>query len=692
MHKSPTLLILAAGMATRYGSLKQLDAFGPNGETIIDYSIHDAVRAGFGKVVFVLRKSIEEEFKAVMQHRLPAQVTAEYVTQELDMLPTGYQVPSGRTKPWGTGHAVWVASAKLQEPFAVINADDFYGYESFKLAADFLNNSKDEMEYGLIGFKLANTLSDHGSVSRGVCTFGPDHTLSALTELTKIIRTDNGRILVQDEDAAQNELKGDEIVSMNLMAFKPSVFPHFEKYLKVFLEEKGNEPKAEFYLPSVVNAMLATGAARVQVIATPEKWFGVTYPEDKHSTTQQLLALLEAGIYPNSLWEELGRSTPNNTDAQAEARLREVLAQFDLKGSIASVQPYGSGHIHDTYAVKNGDDSCPDYLLQRINHNVFKNVPLLMENIDLVTQHLRQKLQHIPGARPDEEVLTLVPTQSKQSYHQDQDGNYWRVYLLLDGTRSYDIVETPQQAFEGGKAFGKFMSLLADLDTNQLHESIPDFHNIENRLRLLAEAVSRNPLDRVAQVREELDFVHKRAQDMSTICQLGRKGKLPLRTTHNDTKFNNVLLDKDDKALCVIDLDTVMPGYVAYDFGDAIRTTVNKAAEDEPDLSKINADLDLFRAFTEGFLQETSAFLTEEEVNSLEPGARLLPYIMGVRFLTDYIDGDHYYKIHFPEHNLQRARAQFRLVEVLEEKTPLLQRMIQEMALAFKAAATVPHK
>lgn len=288
-------------MATRYGSLKQLDAFGPNGETIIDYSIHDAVRAGFGKIVFVIRKSIEEEFRFVMQDKLPEQLTVEYVTQELNMLPEGYSVPEGRTKPWGTGHAVWVASTSIQEPFAVINADDFYGYESFRLAADFLRQSTEDREYGLIGFTLANTLSEYGSVSRGVCTFGPDHALTSLTEHTKILRTGEGRILVQDEEAQQ--LQGNEIVSMNLMVFKPTVFPYFERYLKEFLDKIGSELKAEFYLPSVVNEVLAVGAARVRVIPTPEKWFGVTYPEDKQTTMQQIKALVNTKAYPQNLWK-----------------------------------------------------------------------------------------------------------------------------------------------------------------------------------------------------------------------------------------------------------------------------------------------------------------------------------------------------------------------------------------------------
>ncbi|WP_303411322.1 nucleotidyltransferase family protein [Pontibacter coccineus] len=303
MQKRPTLLVLAAGMASRYGSLKQLDGFGPNGETIIDYAIHDAVKAGFGKILFVIRQSIAEEFKAVMRHRLPDHVPVEYVTQELDMLPTGYGVPEGREKPWGTGHAVWVASSHIHEPFAVINADDFYGYESLSMTVAFLNNSTDCQEHGLIGFQLANTLSEHGSVSRGICTVAPDGSLASLTELTKIVRTDSGEILVQDEDASHKQLQGNAMVSMNLMAFKPGVFSYFEKYLKEFLHEKGRDLKAEFYLPEVVNKMITAGEARVRVIPTPEKWFGVTYPADKSTAMQRINSLVEAKVYPENLWE-----------------------------------------------------------------------------------------------------------------------------------------------------------------------------------------------------------------------------------------------------------------------------------------------------------------------------------------------------------------------------------------------------
>ncbi|WP_242917899.1 nucleotidyltransferase family protein [Pontibacter liquoris] len=299
--QKPSLLILAAGMATRYGGLKQLEPFGPNGETIIDYSVYDALRAGFGKVILVIREAMEAEFKKGLLHRLPANLPVTYVFQELDVLPPGYSVPPNRLKPWGTGHAVWVAAPKVQEPFAVLNGDDFYGYESFQLAADFLLKNKNEHEYALAGYQLANTLSENGPVSRGICALDEAGYLTALSEYTHIARTPTG-IMVQDPGSTPIRLQGDEIVSMNLMAFKPTLFPYLTQHLETFLQENSDNPKAELYLPKVVNALIQAGDARVKVLPTPEKWFGVTYPEDKTEVIRNLANLIQAGVYPANLW------------------------------------------------------------------------------------------------------------------------------------------------------------------------------------------------------------------------------------------------------------------------------------------------------------------------------------------------------------------------------------------------------
>jgi hypothetical protein len=366
----------------------------------------------------------------------------------------------------------------------------------------------------------------------------------------------------------------------------------------------------------------------------------------------------------------------------------EIVANFCTEGNVEIIVPFGSGHINDTFHVKTTDPELPGYLLQRVNHHVFKDVPALMNNVQLVTSHLKKKLAEISGANPAKEVLTVVWAKDKQCFFCDTAGNYWRMYLFLKDTKSYDLVLTDQQAYEGGKAFGKFQLLLSDLDANLLFETIPDFHNIAMRLDRLNKAVLTDVEGRVKEVLPELTFVIERADAMVTILNLGKEGKLPLRITHNDTKFNNILLDMNDHGQCVIDLDTVMPGYVAYDFGDAIRTIINTASEDESDITKVNLNIPLFKAYTEGYFKSAGGFLSDMEVKTLVMGVLLIPYMQGVRFLTDYIEGDVYYKTRFTEHNLQRTRVQFQLLKKLEEQYAVLDQIIQSVAKTYTQLAS----
>ncbi|MBK1441932.1 aminoglycoside phosphotransferase family protein [Parapedobacter sp. ISTM3] len=362
-------------------------------------------------------------------------------------------------------------------------------------------------------------------------------------------------------------------------------------------------------------------------------------------------------------------------------QLATLAKQFIIEGDVLNVLPFGSGHINDTYRVHvRGTGS--DYLLQRINHHVFGDVPALMQNIMRVTQHLKRKYDSFGGDNLPvaDRVLTLIPTEAGLTYHRDEAGNFWRMFILLANTRSYDIVETPLQAKEGGRAFGQFQRLLSDLDAHLIHEVLPDFHHIGKRLAKLDSAIAADRVNRVCRVADEITFIKRRENRMHTLLNLAAAGKLPLRITHNDTKFNNVLLDVHDRAQCVIDLDTVMPGYVAYDFGDAIRTIINSAAEDEADLRKITLNIPLFEAYTAGYFEEADSFLTASEVNSLIEGILLLPYMQAVRFLTDFLEGDHYYKTHHADHNLQRARAQLKLVELVEAHEHVLQDCIHRTA------------
>lgn len=293
-----TLLVLAAGMGSRYGGLKQMDPIGENGETIIDYSIYDAMRAGFGKVVFIIRRDIEQQFRETIGARFEKKIAVEYVFQELDQLPPGFSVPPGRTKPWGTGHAILMAADAVQGPFAAINADDFYGANSFRALADhFRSGSRD---FAMVGFVLRNTLSEFGSVARGVCGTTRDGFLDSVAEMTKIERNGTGAVAT-GPNGTVSRLSGDETVSMNMWGFTPALFGELQERFTAFLRQRGGEEKSEFYIPSAVNEIVQARRARVKILPTPDSWFGVTYREDRPFVVKSIRELIARGMYPERL-------------------------------------------------------------------------------------------------------------------------------------------------------------------------------------------------------------------------------------------------------------------------------------------------------------------------------------------------------------------------------------------------------
>lgn len=297
--QKPTLVILAAGMASRYGSMKQVQGFGPSGETIMDYSIYDAIRAGFGKVVFIIRKEFADNFKSIFEPKLKGRIATEYVYQEMDSYTEMFVVPEGRTKPWGTAHAVLCAMNAVHEPFAVINADDFYGHNAFRNAAAFLTNGCSENNYAIIGYDLPGTLSDYGTVNRGVCVTDKDGNLAGITERINITKK-NGRI-VCDDSLEPEELAPDTRVSMNFWCFDVSYFEYTKKMFAEFLEQHGQELKSEFYIPVVADNFIK-GGGRIEVIPTSSLWFGVTYKEDAPFVAKSLQQLISKGEYPDNLW------------------------------------------------------------------------------------------------------------------------------------------------------------------------------------------------------------------------------------------------------------------------------------------------------------------------------------------------------------------------------------------------------
>jgi thiamine kinase-like enzyme len=364
---------------------------------------------------------------------------------------------------------------------------------------------------------------------------------------------------------------------------------------------------------------------------------------------------------------------------QSNPDYKAIFENFAVEGTFASCAPIGEGHINDTFLVKTVETNCPDFVIQRINHSIFKNVDGLMENIQRVTSHLQKKLSENPIMAGNTVAMRLYETKNHKMYFKDLQGNYWRCFEFVKNHTNNDAPLSPHRAFEGGKALGKFQLLLYDLPGEPLFEILPNFHNLKKRLENFELALSQNQVERADSVKTEIEKMLARADEMLLVYRLGEAGKIPVRITHNDTKFNNILFDDNENAICIIDLDTVMPGFVLYDFGDAIRTLANTATEDEADLSVVNFDLLLYKNFSQGYLDEASKFLTPTEKEHLAFSAKLLTYIMGLRFLTDHIAGDVYYKISRPGHNIVRARNQIRLLECMEENFGGMQKIIAEM-------------
>ena len=353
---------------------------------------------------------------------------------------------------------------------------------------------------------------------------------------------------------------------------------------------------------------------------------------------------------------------------EAEKLLNEALAAYDFGGQLVGAVRYGSGHINDTFVVHTqpGEDPCRRFILQRISSAAFKHPDEVMANIVGVTSFLGEKIKEA-GGNPARETMSVWATKSGENFYTDSEGGAWRVYPFVEDTICLQKAETPELFAASARAFGKFQRMLKDYPADTLYETIPKFHDTEDRLAKLKAAVAADVMGRVKEVGPELKFVQEREADCSVTLSALRDGRLPLRVTHNDTKLNNILIDRESgEGICVIDLDTVMPGLAINDFGDSIRFGANHSAEDERDLTKVNFDLELFDVYAAGFLEGAGGALTETELDYLPWGAKLMTLECGIRFLTDYLEGDHYFRIHREGQNLDRCRTQFKLVSDME--------------------------
>ena len=351
---------------------------------------------------------------------------------------------------------------------------------------------------------------------------------------------------------------------------------------------------------------------------------------------------------------------------------KDIITQFNI---LAEVSPYGDGHINDTYVT---NTSSPKFILQRINHVVFKNPEQVMENIVNVTEFLKKKIAE-NGGNPKRETLSVIYTKDKKSFVKTKQGNYFRMYEFIEGARTYQTVQEPIHFYNAAKAFGKFQNMLDDYPANTLFETIPDFHNTKKRFENFLKAVEADKFDRKKDVLKEIDFVLSRESMTALIVDAIEDGRIPLRVTHNDTKYNNLMIDdKTGEAICVIDLDTVMPGSLLYDYGDSLRFGTNPVEEDEKNLDLVYCDMNLFEMFTKGFLEEVGDKMTKTEIDYLPLSARMMTFECGMRFLTDYLEGDTYFRTHYPTQNLDRCRTQFKLVWDMEQKEEEMKKIIRK--------------
>lgn len=357
-------------------------------------------------------------------------------------------------------------------------------------------------------------------------------------------------------------------------------------------------------------------------------------------------------------------------------KLKRIYDTFVSSGRFISATPYGSGHINDTYLVKVDEDV--EYILQRINGNVFKDIPKLVRNKELVCGHIRNRLIRHKVSDITRKYITYFYTDKGNAYYKDYEGNYWTLSLFIKGSKSYDVIPDSQIAYQVGIGFGEFENRISDFDAKLLIETIPLFHNVPRRQRELKEALAKAEPDRIEASKELLEYLKKFDNEMLELQRMKDEGILPLRVTHNDTKANNLLFDHNDHPLCVIDLDTVMPGLAANDFGDSIRFGASTALEDERDLSKVSCNLHLFDVYAKGFIEGCGGALTELEIETLPLGAILMTFENGIRFLTDHLEGDHYFKIHREGHNLDRCRTQLTLVKDMQEKLPQMNEIIKK--------------
>jgi choline kinase len=606
------IVVLAAGRGTRFGGNKQLAPLGPNGELMLDYALRDAAVAGFTRAVVVASDDTADALRSHL--RLTNALPVDVVVQ---------------SSPRGTAHAVVVGASGLASPFAVANADDWYGPDAFTRLAAFLRATR--AAAAVVGYAAGVTLSESGGVSRAVCRVDRRGRLLAIEELTGVHRVD-GRIVSDTYPLAETTP-----VSMNLWGFSSAFVERLRPIVEAFLSETRT---GELRLPDVVGDLVARDALEVTVLPTREPWFGVTHAED-------------APVVRARLRER----------ADVERAVLRIAAAFATEAAPATATHLVHGHIHETFVVACGAGHRERIVLQEINTNVFRDLDALIGN-------WRQIAARVPRvARP-------VPTRAGELLHVDDTGRPWRAMRFVEHTEVLGIDSDDTEREAAARAFAELTRDLDDI--GPLAETIPRFHDLARRRADLDAAVTADRVGRLDGARDLVAAAARFGDAVEAALRAAGADRLPVRVVHNDAKLDNVLVDVDSGAVaCILDLDTVMPGSVLNDFGELVRTAATHAAEDEPDLDHVDFDRDRFASLARGYLAGSASFLTDGERGCLALAGPLLALENGVRFCTDHLEGDVYFRVHRPDHNRQRARVQLRLAELMLTRVDELKALIE---------------
>lgn len=645
-----TLVVLAAGLGSRFGGGKQIAEIPGLGKTIMELSIADAALAGIKHVVIVINAAVRDAVEKNILPRIAADIQIDLVEQSITQVPPHFcALADTRVKPWGTGHALLVAKNHVHGKFVVITADDYYGEHAF---SDLQKNAKSSSNWHMLGYQVSQTLSQSGGVNRGLCHLDEHGFLISVEEVLEIKQAHE--ISGIKQSGQKVNIDDDRLSSMTIWQLDETIFEELEFKFCDFLKTNDSVVNGEFYLPNQIQGLIDSNKQQVRVIPARDRWLGVTYANELMYVADQLA-------------KTLNKQRLMSTMTYQEQALA-LSAEYGLGAENIKIKPIGNGHINTTLLL-----SAPSkrIVVQKLNTKVFPKPKSLVQNARFIEQHLEDKKRENDYKL---EVIKHVATQN-HDHLVKLNGDSWRALEFIGGSYSEDVVECQHKAKVAAGAFGAFAKALNDFDAERLATVIPDFHNLAKRIDALESVIAINPVGRVERCADEIAFCRAQLQlldELAEVCP-----QLPVRVCHNDTKINNMLFcSETDKAKAVIDLDTCMPGYWMFDFGDMVRTFCSPEEEDSTNLANVVVRQEIFKAIVDGYVEPLKDVISDIERESFWLGAKVMCFMIGVRFLTDHLDGDNYFTVKRDNHNLDRARNQFALYSNLvakeKELKPLL--------------------